>query len=77
MFPTKADLILEKEDLINYNELTHDIEVDKYIFDGFEEGKVIYIHFTEDTEDCIREYEMISEDRYGIVMSYICEYVDW
>ncbi len=74
MFNKKADLILEMTDLLDYNERTHDIEVDKYIFDNFVEGKVIYIHFEEDEEDIIREYEMVSEDAYGIVMSYICEY---
>ena len=76
MFNNNADLILEKADLLDYNKRTHDIEVDKYIFDEFEEGKIIYIHFVEDEEDVIREYEMVSEDRFGIVMSYICEYCD-
>lgn len=69
-----ADLILEIEDLLSYNKRTHDIEVDKDIFDEFEEGKLIYIHFVEDEEDVIREYEMISENRFGIVMEYMCEY---
>lgn len=76
MFNNNADLILEKADLLDYNKRTHDIEVDKYIFDEFKEGKIIYIHFVEDEEDVIREYEMVSEDRFGIVMSYICEYCD-
>lgn len=71
-----ADLILEKADLLDYNKRTHDIEVDKSIFDEFEEGKVIYIHFVEDEEDVICEYEMVSEDRFGIVMEYMCEYSD-
>lgn len=69
-----ADLILEIADLLSYNKRTHDIEVDKDIFDEFEEGKLIYIHFVEDEEDVIREYEMISENRFGIVMEYMCEY---
>ena len=69
-----ADLILEIADLLSYNKYTHDIEVDKDIFDEFEEGKLIYIHFVEDEEDVIREYEMVSENRFGIVMEYMCEY---
>lgn len=73
----EADYILEKEDLIDYNNRTHDIEVDKQIVDlDFEEGKLVYIHFTDDEESCVREYEMVSEDRYGIVLGYICEYED-
>ena len=75
-FDYEADLTLSIKDLIDYNKRTHDIEVDKYIFNEFEEGKIIYIHFVEDEEGVIREYEMVSEDRWGIVMSYICEYCD-
>lgn len=71
-----ADLILEIADLLSYNKYTHDIEVDKTIFDDFEEGKIIYIRFEEDDEGIIREYEMVSEDRWGIVMEYMCEYED-
>lgn len=71
-----ADLILEIADLLDYNKYTHDIEVDKYIFDEFEEDKVIYIHFVEDEDDVIREYVMTSENAYGIVMDYMCEYSD-
>lgn len=71
-----ADIVLEIAELLDYNERTHDIEVSKYIFDDFEEDKVIYIHFVEDDDDIIREYVMVSEDRFGIVMSYICEYCD-
>ena len=71
-----ADIVLEIAELLDYNERTHDIEVNKYIFDDFEEDKVIYIHFVEDDDDIIREYVMVSEDRFGIVMSYICEYCD-
>lgn len=76
MFNNNADLILSIDDLLEYKQRTHDIEVDKNIFDDFKEGKLIYIHFIEDEEDVIREYEMVSEDRFGIVMSYICEYCD-
>ena len=72
-----ADFILNKEDLLNYNKRTHDIEVDKFIVDlEFEEGKLVYIRFTDDDEDIVREYEMVSEDRWGIVLGYICEYED-
>ena len=76
MFTEKADLILEMEDLLDYNGRTHDIEVDKSIFDNFEEYKTIYIHFVEDEEDIIREYVMVSENRFGIIMEYMCEYCD-
>lgn len=76
MFTANADLILSMNDLLEYKQRTHDIEVDKNIFDDFEEGKIIYIRFEEDEEGIIREYEMVSEDRYGIVMSYMCEYED-
>ena len=69
-----ADLILELADLISYNKRTKNIEVDKSIFDEFEEGKLIYIRFVEDDEDIIREYEMVSESRYGIVMEFVDEY---
>lgn len=71
-----ADIVLEIADLLSYSKRTHDIEVDKRIFDDFEEGRIIYIHFVEDDDDIIREYEMVSENRIGIVMSYMCEYCD-
>lgn len=76
--PNKAiDLTMSIKDLIDYNKRTHDIEVDKYDINfEFEEGKLLYIHFVEDEEDIIREYEMVSENKWGIVMSYICEYCD-
>lgn len=72
-----ADIVLEIADLLEYNKYTHDIEVDKSIFDEFEEGKTIYIHFVEDgDEDVVHEYVMASEDRYGIIMEYMCSYCD-
>lgn len=70
------DIILEIADLTSYNKYTHDIEVSKYIFDDFEQDKIIYIHFVEDNDNCIREYRMKSEDEYDIKMSYLCEYCD-
>jgi hypothetical protein len=76
VFTKEADIILEIEELLNYNNYTHDIEVDKRIFDDFVEGKIIYIHFVEDEESCVREYKMISEDWESIKMEYICEYED-
>lgn len=76
MFPKNADLILEISDLLSYNERSHDIKVDKSVFDDFQENTVIYIYFVEDNDDCIREYEMISEDEEGIEMFYLCEYVN-
>ena len=72
----KNVLTLEMEDLLDYNERTLDIKVDKYFFDEFEEGDSVYVHFVEDREDCIREYEMISEDEDGITMSYVCQWED-
>lgn len=77
MFNKEADLILSIDELLEYKTRTRDIEVDKRIFDDFKEGKLIYIHFIEDEDDVICEYEMVSEDRWGIVMSYICEYSDF
>lgn len=71
-----ADLILEMDDLLEYNKRTHDIKVDKFVFDDYEEKKIIYIHFVEDDENCIREYKMIDEDWEGIFMEYLCEYCD-
>lgn len=76
MFTNEADLTMSIADLLDYNNRTHDIEVDKDIFDKFEEGKTIYIHFIEDDESCIREYEMVSENRLGIMLEYMCEYSD-
>lgn len=69
-------LILEMEDLLDYDRWTHDIIVDKYVFDDFRERGTIYIHFVEDSKDCIREYEMTEEDEDGIHMDYMCEYED-
>ena len=69
-------LILEISDLLSYNNLTHDIKVDKYIFDAFDKNKVVHIHFIEDNEGCVREYKMFSEDDEGIFMDYLCEYED-
>ena len=72
----EADIILEIADLLDYNKYNHDIEVDKRIFDAFEENKLIYIHFVEDRADIIREYKMVFEDDEAIFMEYMCEYVD-
>lgn len=72
-----ADFILNKADLLSYNKRTHDIEVDKYIVDlKFKEGELVYIRFTDDDESIVREYEMVSEDKFGIVLGYVCEYED-
>ena len=76
MIPEKADLILEIGDLLSYNKFTHDIVVNKDIFDNFSKNTLIYIHFVEDEDRCIREYMMESEDADGITMSYLCEYID-
>ena len=73
----EADLILEMEDLIEYDKYTHDIKVSKSVFDDFQERKIIYIHFVEDNDDCIREYKMTEEDYEGIYMEYLCEYSDY
>jgi hypothetical protein len=70
----EADLILEMADLNEYNKLTHDIEVPKFIFDDYVEGGLVYIHFVEDEENIICEYRMIHEYSYGIVMTCVCYY---
>jgi hypothetical protein len=72
----EADIILEIADLLDYNKYNHDIEVDKRIFDAFEENKLIYIHFVEDRADIVREYKMVFEDDEAIFMEYMCEYED-
>ena len=70
-----ADFILDKADLLSYNKRSHNIEVDKFIVGmKFEEGKLVYIRFTDDDEDIVREYEMVSEDKYGIVLEFVDEY---
>ena len=73
-FTIEADLILEIADLLNYNKFTHDIMVDKRIFDNFAKNTAIYIRFIDDDNDCIREYVMTSENEDGIFMEYLCEY---
>ena len=72
----KVDLVLEIADLLKYDRNTSDMEVDKSIFDDFEEGKVIYVKFADDMEDLIYEYKMISEDYDGIKMDCLCAYED-
>lgn len=69
-------LILEISDLVDYNKRTHDIIVDKSIFDNFVENSLVYIHFVEDGEACVREYKMTGENDNDIFMEYICEYDD-
>ena len=72
----KVDLVLEIADLLKYDRNTSDMEVDKSIFDDFEEGKVIYLKFADDLEDLIYEYKMISEDYDWIKMDCLCAYED-
>ena len=72
MFTENIDLVLEIADLINYNEFTHDIEVDKSIFDDFIPNTLIYIQFVEDEDNCVREYVMTEETDDGIKMEYLC-----
>lgn len=75
---TKEEVyIMSIEDLLDYNKRTHDIEVDTYYVDmDFEPRKTVYIRFEEDEEGIVREYEMVSEDYRGIVLSYMLEYED-
>lgn len=65
------DLILEIEDLLEFNESTNNIKISKDIFDDFIENSYINIHFVDYDIESIFQYKMISEDKDGIIMAYI------
>lgn len=65
-------LVLEQEELLEFDTKTGNIKVDKNIFDCYEENAYVNIHFVEDDyEHSIEQYKMIAEDDDGIIMEYI------
>lgn len=70
----EADLVLDSEELLDFNMRTGNIKVDKDIFDDFVPNTYVNIQFVDDnSEDRIAQYKMISEDDEGIYMEYIGE----
>lgn len=70
----EADLVLDSEELLDFDMRTGNIKVDKNIFDDFVPNTYVNIQFVDDNrEDRIAQYKMISEDDEGIVMEYIGE----
>lgn len=68
----EPDLILEIEDLLEYNEKNNRIKVDKNIFDDYIQDAYINIQFINNDEDNkILKYKMISEDDEGIYMEIL------
>ena len=68
-------LVLEREELIDFDMRTGNIKVDNSIFDAYEENAYVNIHFVEDKyERRVAQYKMIAEEDDGIVMEYIGEY---
>lgn len=67
------DLILEDAELINRDLKTGDIEVDKDIFDDFEEDTYIKIQFSDTDDDTIFIYIMKAETDDSILMEYCGE----
>ena len=71
---TRPDLILDSEELLEFDMKTGNIKVGKDIFDDFVENTYVNIQFVDDNrEDRIAQYKMISEDDEGIVMEYLGE----
>jgi hypothetical protein len=70
----EADLVLDSEELLDFDMRTGNIKVDKDIFDDFIPNTYVNIQFVDDNrEDRIAQYKMISEDDEGIIMEYIGE----
>ena len=71
---TRPDLVLDSEELLEFDMKTGNIKVDKDIFDDFVVNTYVNIQFVDDNrEDRIAQYKMISEDDDGIVMEYLGE----
>lgn len=67
-----VDLILDSEELLEFDMKTGNIKVDKSIFDSYVKDRYINISFVDDNaKDRIAQYKMISEDAEGIIMEYI------
>ena len=74
VFTQQADLVLDSEELLDFDMRTGNIKVDKDIFDDFVPNTYVNIQFVDDKrEDRIAQYKMISEDDEGICMEYIGE----
>ena len=70
----KPDLVLDSEELLDFDMRTGNIKVDIGIFDDFVAGTYVNIQFVDDNnEGRIAQYKMISEDDDGIIMEYIGE----
>ena len=63
-----ADLFLERSDLLEFNDKTYNIKVDKSVFDDFVRDTYINICFVDWHEDEVFQYLMVSEDNDGINM---------
>lgn len=71
----EADLVLEIDELLDFDEETGDIKVDIGIFDDFVKNTYVNIQFIDgDAEDTFAQYKMVSEDDEGIYMEYIRGY---
>lgn len=64
-----ADIVLERCELLKDTKTI--IKVDSSVFDVFEQDTVIRILFSDDVDETVYEYRMISEDAEGITME--CE----
>ncbi len=65
-----ADLVLEREELLECDIKTGNIKVDKQIFDDFVPNTYINIQFVEDEDEGIWQFSMVAEDDEGIFMEY-------
>lgn len=71
-FFNTVDLILDSEELLEFDMKTGNIKVDKSIFDSYVQDRYLNISFVDDNiQDRIAQYKMISEDAEGIIMEYI------
>lgn len=67
----EADLVLEVQDLLEFDAQTRRIKVSKDIFDDFVVDTYVNIRFVDElteTQIIVHMYKMISEDNEGIVM---------
>lgn len=67
----EADLVLEEDDLISFDEESGDIVVDSQVFDDFVPNGYIRIKFVADNSETIQEYKMVKETEDGIRMEWM------
>lgn len=67
----KPDIILEKEELFEFDEKTGNIKIDKSIFNDYIESSVINIEFTDYNENTVFQYKMIEETDEYIELEFI------